>query len=61
YDVAACHFLLSLEVGDACYKTDWLKSNNEVKKSLIIIMTRANRQLAVTAGKFSPLSLRSLT
>jgi hypothetical protein len=48
-------------VGDACYKTDWLQSSNEIKRSLIIVMTRANRQFAITAGKFSILSLRSLT
>jgi hypothetical protein len=54
-------FLQSLAVGDACYKTDWLQSNNEIKTSLIIVMTRANRQFAITAGKFSILSLRSLT
>ncbi|KAF2904104.1 hypothetical protein ILUMI_02057, partial [Ignelater luminosus] len=47
----------SLQIGHACYMSEWYLSNNRTRKYLFIIMERSKRPLKITTMKISALSL----
>lgn len=49
----------SQKIMQACYDSDWLDYDKSMKKTLLLIMERAKRPVALTAGKFATLSLTS--
>ncbi|XP_060535468.1 odorant receptor Or2-like isoform X2 [Cylas formicarius] len=49
----------SLAVADACYNYNWLLSSENNKKLLLIVLTRSQKPLFTTAGKFARLSMAS--
>lgn len=51
----------SLMVGQAAYESKWINADDNTKKSLILIIARAQRPCYLTAGKFSKLSLETFT
>lgn len=44
-------------VAQAAYDCPWIDRNIRFKKTLIILITRAQRPICITAGKFAKLSL----
>lgn len=47
----------SQDLRDACYMSDWYKSNKVVSKNILLIMERAKRPTVITAGKLSVCNL----
>lgn len=47
----------SQDLRDACYMSDWYKSNKMVAKNMLLIMERAKRPTVITAGKLSVCNL----
>ncbi|CAH1116235.1 unnamed protein product [Phaedon cochleariae] len=52
--------IASESVTTALYESDWFSSTARYKKSMIITMTRMQRPVYLTIGKFAPLSLTVL-
>nr|XP_022910821.1 odorant receptor 43a-like [Onthophagus taurus] len=44
----------------AIYKSDWITATSSFRKGMLINMTRMQRNLCITIGKFSPLTLATL-
>nr|QUP79567.1 odorant receptor 7 [Monochamus saltuarius] len=49
----------SEKFSEVLYNSDWLVLNNSTKKSLLLMMMRAQRPIKFTAGKFALLSLQT--
>ncbi|XP_018564808.2 odorant receptor Or1-like [Anoplophora glabripennis] len=49
----------SEKFSEALYNSDWLVLDNSTKKSLLLMMMRAQRPIRFTAGKFALLSLQT--
>lgn len=49
----------SAKFSEELYNSDWLLLNNPTKKSLLLMMMRAQRPVMFTAGKFALLSLQT--
>lgn len=50
----------SQEISKVAYTCDWVDANDDVKKSLILMMVRAQRPIRMSAGKFAYLTLETL-
>lgn len=50
----------STEISKAAYFCDWLEADDSVKKSLVLMMVRAQRPIKMSAGKFAYLTLETL-
>ncbi|GLV39330.1 Odorant receptor 49b [Carabus blaptoides fortunei] len=44
----------------ALYESDWIQFNAKVKRSILLTMTRMDRPVTLSMGKFSPLTLNTL-
>nr|QBB72962.1 odorant receptor [Protaetia brevitarsis] len=51
--------LKSVQIGEACYFSQWYTCTADVKRSIFIIMEKSRRPLAITALKFTTLSLET--
>nr|CAD7449650.1 unnamed protein product [Timema bartmani] len=51
----------SVEVGNAAFSSDWYNSSTTFKKSLMMMIMRAQKPVVLTAGRFGVLSLESFT
>ncbi|XP_017785832.1 PREDICTED: odorant receptor 46a-like [Nicrophorus vespilloides] len=47
----------SIQVAKAAYESDWVDADEDVKRSIGMIMMRSQRMCILTAGKFSVISL----
>ncbi|XP_060533836.1 odorant receptor Or2-like [Cylas formicarius] len=49
----------SLALSDALYDGPWHHQNEEVKKMILIVLTRTQRPLELTIGPFEPMTMQS--
>lgn len=51
--------LESMNVAKAIFNSNWIVTEDEIKKYLMLMMLRAQRPIRMTAGKFAFLSLET--